>query len=96
MKKERKKNSRFVYGIEQLVRVCHRKAIYAVYSFVGFRVEVYLRHNKPCKNEWGDFYLSCYIKPKGGLDDIEGERHEFFNYADFRKFRLTLKDRFKL
>lgn len=78
------------YNLERLIRAAHRKSAMAIYSYVGFRLEVYLRHNHPCKAEWGTFFLSCYIVPKSNSSAIEPVRHVFENYADFRRFRANL------
>ena len=74
----------------KLQRAVFRKSAYAVYAFNLFKLEVYLRNNKPCKNEWGDFYLSCYVNPNSSSTDTEKERHEFFDYASFREYRKML------
>ena len=74
----------------KLTKCCHRKAVYAVYAFNLHKLEVYLRNNKPARNEWGEFYLSCYLKPNTDTPENDVIENSFTNYADFREYRKML------
>ena len=64
--------------------------MYAVYAFNLHKLYVYLRNNEPCRNEWGDFYLSCYLHPNTPTSDNDVIESSFTNYADFREYRQML------
>lgn len=68
-----------------------RKSVWATYKGLGFRLEVYVQHNKDCDNVWGPLKVCTYLLPTA-TSEIKYERRIFTSYAEFRNFRMLLSE----